>query len=272
VTRRFVPVPYDAIDLVPEWLALVDLYKRGHQKRWKPWESTTRSLATSWNLSTRRVGDILGVLEAAGLLTSGTDVVVVRDGDGILQGVVTKTDVMNQISTCQGAACQVSISSVMTRDVVWCQGYDRLQDVSERMKARHLKSAPPLAKVAWDAKLQLMKHVLGTHTSVSRVQGRQLKAKREIRIATLFKEAPADFLRMIVVHELAHLKEPEHDRAFYALCRHMAPDYLALELDLRLWLTARALAAAVPGGTLAAEGGPGPQSPQPPGAQACHTP
>jgi UTP pyrophosphatase len=147
-----------------------------------------------------------------------------------------------------------------------------LVEYVQQLKARHLKSAPPLAKVAWDAKLQLMKHVLGTHTSVSRVQGRQLKAKREIRIATLFKEAPADFLHMIVVHELAHLKEPEHDRAFYALCRHMAPDYLALELDLRLWLTARALAAAVPGGTQAAEGGPGPQSPQPPGAQACHTP
>jgi predicted metal-dependent hydrolase len=110
------------------------------------------------------------------------------------------------------------------------------------LKARHLKSAPPLAKVAWDPQLMLLKHVLGTHTAVSRVQGRQLKAKREIRIAPLFKDAPADFLRLIVVHELAHLKEREHDRAFYALCRHMEPDYHALELDLRLWLTAQALA------------------------------
>ena len=73
-----------------------------------------------------------------------------------------------------------------------------------------------------------------THTAVSRVQGSQLKAKREIRIASVFKDAPADFLRMIVVHELAHLRERAHDKAFYALCRHMAPDYHALEFDTRM--------------------------------------
>lgn len=112
------------------------------------------------------------------------------------------------------------------------------------LKARHLKSAPPLAKVAYDRKLNLLKNVLGVHTRVSRVQGAQLKAKREIRIATLFKDAPADFLRMIVVHELAHLKQPEHDRAFYALCEHMEPGYHQLEFDLRLWLTLRELASA----------------------------
>ncbi|WP_395700416.1 YgjP-like metallopeptidase domain-containing protein, partial [Aquabacterium sp.] len=102
----------------------------------------------------------------------------------------------------------------------------------------------PLAKVAYDPKLNLLKNVLGMHTRVSRVQGAQLKAKREIRIATLFKDAPADFLRMIVVHELAHLKQPEHDRAFYALCEHMEPGYHQLEFDLRLWLTLRELASA----------------------------
>lgn len=116
-----------------------------------------------------------------------------------------------------------------------------LYDYVMAMKARHLRSAPPLAKVAFDPALHLLKNVLGTHSAVSRVQGGQLKAKREIRIATLFKEAPADFLRMIVVHELAHLRQREHDKAFYALCMHMEPDYHALELDLRLWLTAREL-------------------------------
>ncbi len=111
------------------------------------------------------------------------------------------------------------------------------------LKASHMKSAPPLAKVAYDPQLHILKNVLGTHSTVSRVQGSRLKAKREIRIATLFKEAPANFLRMIVVHELAHLKEREHDRAFYALCQHMEPDYHQLEFDLRLWLTARELSA-----------------------------
>ena len=119
-----------------------------------------------------------------------------------------------------------------------------LYDYVNELKSSHMKSAPPVAKVAWDPKLHIMRNVLGTHTTVSRVQGSRLKAKREIRIATLFKEAPADFLRMIVVHELAHLKEREHGKAFYALCLHMEPDYHQLEFDLRLWLTAQELAAA----------------------------
>jgi UTP pyrophosphatase len=116
-----------------------------------------------------------------------------------------------------------------------------LYEYVSELKSSHMKSAPPLAKVAYDPKLHIVRNALGTHSTVSRVQGSRLKAKREIRIASLFKEAPADFLRMIVVHELAHLKEREHDKAFYALCQHMEPAYHQLELDLRLWLTAREL-------------------------------
>ena len=119
-----------------------------------------------------------------------------------------------------------------------------LYDYVNELKSSHMKSAPPLAKVAYDPKLHIMRNVLGTHSTVSRVQGGRLKAKREIRIATLFKEAPADFLRMIVVHELAHLKEREHGKAFYSLCLHMEPDYHQLEFDLRLWLTAQELTTA----------------------------
>jgi hypothetical protein len=69
------------------------------------------------------------------------------------------------------------------------------------------------------------------------VQGQRLKASREIRIASVFLDAPAEFLKMIVVHELAHLKENEHNKAFYQLCTHMTPDYHQLEFDLRLYLT-----------------------------------
>mgnify|MGYP006055978913 FL=1 len=100
------------------------------------------------------------------------------------------------------------------------QLYAYVQD----MKDRHLRQSVPLAKVAYDSRLQVVKHALGTHTAISRVQGSKLKASREIRIASVFREAPADFLRMIVVHELAHLRETEHNRAFYKLCSHMAPD------------------------------------------------
>jgi predicted metal-dependent hydrolase len=114
-----------------------------------------------------------------------------------------------------------------------------LYDYVLALKNDHLQRAEPLSKVVYDPKLKIVQHALGTHTMVSRVQGNNLKAKREIRVASLFKDAPAAFLRMIVVHELAHLKEREHDRAFYALCVRMEPDYHQLEFDLRLWLTAR---------------------------------
>jgi hypothetical protein len=114
-----------------------------------------------------------------------------------------------------------------------------LFDYVTALKAEHLRNAEPLAKVAYDNKLHVLRNALGTHTTVSRVQGTRLKAKREIRVASLFKEAPAEFLKMIVVHELAHLKGRQHDKAFYGLCTHMEPAYHQLEFDVRLWLTAR---------------------------------
>jgi predicted metal-dependent hydrolase len=111
--------------------------------------------------------------------------------------------------------------------------FDYVQD----LKTAYLRSAEPLNKVCFDSKLHVVQHALGTHTSVSRVQGTKLKAKREIRVATLFKSVPPEFLRMIVVHELAHLKERAHDKAFYQLCNHMEPNYHQYEFDLRLYLT-----------------------------------
>ena len=66
---------------------------------------------------------------------------------------------------------------------------------------------------------------------------RGLAAKHEIRIAAMFKQAPDEFLRMIVVHELAHLREKDHGKAFYQLCAHMEPHYHQYEFDLRLYLT-----------------------------------
>ncbi len=116
-----------------------------------------------------------------------------------------------------------------------------LRDYVGELKARHMRSAPPLAKVQYDTTLKDVRNALGTHTTVSRVQGNRLKAKREIRVASLFKKAPEPFLKMIVVHELAHTREREHDKAFYALCTHMEPDYHQLEFDVRLWLTSMEL-------------------------------
>ena len=76
---------------------------------------------------------------------------------------------------------------------------------------------------------------------VQRLQEGKLKAKKEIRIASLFREAAPEFLKMIVVHELAHLKESDHNKAFYRLCEFMQPGYHQIEFDLRLYLTHRDL-------------------------------
>ncbi|RYY71723.1 MAG: M48 family peptidase [Comamonadaceae bacterium] len=112
-----------------------------------------------------------------------------------------------------------------------------LYDYVNMLKSDFMRKAEPLAKVAFDNKLHVIRNALGTHTTISRVQGGKLKAKREIRVASLFKEVPIEWLRMIVVHELAHMKERDHDKAFYALCTYMEPDYHRLELDVRLYLT-----------------------------------
>ena len=112
-----------------------------------------------------------------------------------------------------------------------------LYDYVQAIKDVFLRGAEPLSKVRFDNKLQIVAHALGTHSTISRVQGSKLKAKREIRIAALFRDTPEPFLKMITVHELAHLKHQAHDKAFYQLCVYMEPNYHQLEFDLRLLLT-----------------------------------
>ena len=109
------------------------------------------------------------------------------------------------------------------------------------LKQQHLKNAPGIDKVLYDSKLDVVQRALGLHTAISRVQGAKLKAKKEIRVAALFKAAAPEFLQMIVVHELAHLKELDHNTAFYQLCQYMLPAYHQLEFDLRVYLTWRDL-------------------------------
>ncbi|MDV3440233.1 M48 family metallopeptidase [Pseudomonas otitidis] len=116
-----------------------------------------------------------------------------------------------------------------------------LYGYTNALRQEHMRSAPAINKVVYDNKLDVVQKALGLHTAVSRVQGGRLKAKKEIRIASLFKEAAPEFLRMIVVHELAHLRERDHNKAFYQLCEHMLPGYHQLEFDLRLYLTWRDL-------------------------------
>ncbi|GGO80903.1 hypothetical protein GCM10011348_18670 [Marinobacterium nitratireducens] len=114
-----------------------------------------------------------------------------------------------------------------------------LYDCAQQIKSCFMRSSSPISKVVYDDRIHVINNALGLHTYVSRVQGSKLKAKNEIRISSLFRRVPEPFLRMILVHELAHLREKNHDKAFYKLCCYMEPDYHQLEFDLRLYLCHR---------------------------------
>jgi hypothetical protein len=121
-----------------------------------------------------------------------------------------------------------------------------LQGYVNELRQRHMKTAPAVARVTYDDHMVAAEHALGLHTFESRVHGSRLRARSEMRIAGLFRDAAPEFLRMIVVHELAHLRERDHTKAFYRLCEAMEPDYHQYEFDLRLLLTARELEGAGP--------------------------
>lgn len=111
-----------------------------------------------------------------------------------------------------------------------------LYDYVQEIKRTYMKKSPPVHKVFFDDRMGPMQNALGLHTFASRVQGKNLKSKSEIKIAGLFKEAPAAFLGMVVVHELAHLKEKDHNKNFYRLCGHIIPEYHQVEFDVILYL------------------------------------
>jgi len=107
------------------------------------------------------------LIEAARLLSPGMDLVAVCDASGALVGVVTKTDVVDQISHCQGASCTCAIASVMSRDVLLCHIDDQLSDLWLRMKARRLKNVPlvdqqrrPLGVVTANDALQVLLQIV----------------------------------------------------------------------------------------------------------------
>ncbi len=67
-----------------------------------------------------------------------------------------------------------------------------LYDYVLELKNAYLRNAGQLSKVAFDGKLHVIRHALGMHTSITRVQGANLKTKREIRVAAMFKEMPPE--------------------------------------------------------------------------------
>tara|TARA_B110000483_G_C18191290_1_gene541068 strand:- start:899 stop:1435 length:537 start_codon:yes stop_codon:yes gene_type:complete len=112
-----------------------------------------------------------------------------------------------------------------------------LHDYVMEIKRDYMKRSAPISKIKFDKKMDIH-GALGIHYTKPRIQGNKIKSKVEIRIADIFKETPEAFLRMVVVHELAHLNEKDHDKAFYRLCQNMEPDYHQLEFDFRVYMAA----------------------------------
>jgi CBS domain-containing protein len=83
------------------------------------------------------------VSQAASLLATRSDLVVVCSAAGLLTGVITRTDIVRHVSEhpTAGAGAGAALS-VMTRDVVLCRHNETVESVWERMKARSLKNIP----------------------------------------------------------------------------------------------------------------------------------
>lgn len=87
------------------------------------------------------------LIEAASLLRKPQTGIVVVCSEGQIAGVLTKTDVVRQISHCSGASCTAPASAVMTRNVISCRPDDSLKDVWSTMRQRGLKRVPILGDV-----------------------------------------------------------------------------------------------------------------------------
>ena len=71
-----------------------------------------------------------------------TNLVVARNKSGAMVGVVTKTDIVRQLSHCSGSGCTEPVAAVMTTDVTYCHPGDLLQEVWSVMKGRNLLHIP----------------------------------------------------------------------------------------------------------------------------------
>ena len=67
---------------------------------------------------------------------------VVCNPDGVMVGVITKTDIVRQIADCEGSRCTTAAETVMTRDVTYCHPNDSLHDVLSKMKERGFVHVP----------------------------------------------------------------------------------------------------------------------------------
>ena len=84
------------------------------------------------------------LIAAQALCDTQIGLVVVCDSTGAMAGVISKTDIIRQISHCMGGACRTLVQELMTREAVTCQPDELLHDVMTRMQAHGLVHLPVL--------------------------------------------------------------------------------------------------------------------------------
>lgn len=91
------------------------------------------------------IGDRAPLLQAATLLGAPhVSLVVVCDSAGHAIGVLSKADIVRQISHCEGHSCTLAAANVMTRDIIRCAPRDWLNDVWSTMKKVGIRQIPIL--------------------------------------------------------------------------------------------------------------------------------
>lgn len=81
---------------------------------------------------------------AAILMNCDTPLAIVCDDNGVLVGVISRTDLVKVLVSAKADACNVRADAVMSTGVLSCQLDQPLQDVWKSMSARSLRCAPIL--------------------------------------------------------------------------------------------------------------------------------
>ena len=96
-------------------------------------------------LNTIQTGAFL--TDAAKLLyETHKSLVVVCNADGMMVGVISKTDIVRLVADCEGTRCTTAVETAMTRDVTYCHPSDSLHDVLSKMKERGFVHVPIVNK------------------------------------------------------------------------------------------------------------------------------
>jgi CBS domain-containing protein len=116
--------------------------------------------------------------EAAQLLAQQhIQIVLVCDANRRIEGVVTDSDILRAVARCTSgkAACCLTVSELMTRDVVTCRRDDRLDDVVATMLKRQLRRIPVVERDGTVAGLFTLREALLRLYEEAKLDEAQLK-------------------------------------------------------------------------------------------------